>query len=42
MDYRLLENSSHCDYLYKDDENGMNRFAKMVYEYISKLRKKGN
>ncbi len=41
VDYRLVENSSHCAYLKKDDEDGMNLFAKMVCEYISKFSEEG-
>lgn len=36
--YKCVENSGHCEYLDKRDENGRYIFADMIMEFINKIR----
>lgn len=36
VDLRLMENSTHCSYVDKFDEDGNSVFADMIYEFIAK------
>ena len=40
LDFRVIEDSSHCSYLDKQDENGEWFFADMIYEFITSGRGK--
>ena len=42
IDYRVMQNSSHCAYIDKQDEKGNWIFAEMIYEFINCVTNEAN